>query len=72
MVGKHLFLLFQPLGMKFLHLLPVSIRNINRHPQLGGCIFHNLVDVLIYRIDLVANGIYGSTEHSFFTLGLAD
>ena len=72
MVGKHLFLLFHPLVMEFLHLLPVIIRHIYRHLQLGGRIFHNMVYVLIDGVNLATDGIHGSTEYSFFTLALAD
>ena len=47
MAFKCLFLLFHPLVMEFLHLLPVSIRHIHRYLQLCGRIFHDLVDVFI-------------------------
>ncbi len=58
--------------MEFLHLLPVSITYCYGYLQLCGRIFHDLVDVLIYGIDLFADGIHSSTKYSFFTLGLAD
>ena len=54
--------------MEFLHLLPVITRHIHRYLQLCGCIFYNLVDVLVDCVNLAADGILSSTEHSFFAL----
>ena len=68
-VVKCLFLLSQPLGMEFLHLLPVSIRYIHRHLQLCGSIFHYLVNMLIDGVDLVADSIHGST---YGAIGVSD
>ena len=55
-----------------LHLLPVGISDIDRNLQLVWSLLQNTVNVLIDCVNLVTDGVHGSTEHSFFTLSELD